>query len=218
MVFRDAAHFHQIEEEAIADYTDENGEAPAPIFFCDPAAFGQYNHKRNINLVDKYWTNLAKFGWEKQFTADRTQIPFLEAWGYLKDPKHFPIMGPLAGYLLTADFSYCGAVKEPTIDDIAYVIWYMNKGAAAALEELRLIPRRKVSAKGTISKANHQDVLKAVRALYERLKVLLPQDLQTRVGFGPIVLEHSLCKFSRSIKKDWFRLNPMHQRKVQRKQ
>ncbi|KAJ7741798.1 hypothetical protein DFH07DRAFT_688069, partial [Mycena maculata] len=83
------------------------------------------------------------------------------------------------------DLSYAGAVEAPTVDDIAFIIWDLNKGAVAGLEELNLIPLHK------------QAVKHAVRALYKRLQQALPEEMKTAVGFDPIVLEHSLCKFSR---------------------
>lgn len=51
----------------------------------------------------------------------------------------FPHLGPLAMYLLTADLVYAKVVKTLSIEDISWVIQHLNKGAAAALEDLGLI-------------------------------------------------------------------------------
>lgn len=207
MVYEDAAEFHDCNERASEEYWEENDRAPEPSFFCKSDAFGPPNWRRNISLVDTYYTQIRQFGWAQQFES-RDQIPFLECWEFVREPEHFPVLGPLAGYLLTADMSYTGAVIPPTIDDIATVIWDMNKGAAKALEILQLIPARKVSVAGTVSKADKHTVRKAVRSLYKRLETMLPAQLRRSVGFDPIVLEHALCKFSRCIAKKWFFLHP----------
>ncbi|KAJ7645076.1 hypothetical protein DFH06DRAFT_1476947 [Mycena polygramma] len=205
MVYQDADAFHKAEEAAIKKYFQAHGHAPDEKYFCDSAAFGPHNKRRKLHLVDTYSDSVASWGWSKQFEK-RDKIPFLECWDNFRNPARFPIIGPLAGYLLTADFVYSGAVVAPTVDEMAHVIWFMNKGAASGLEHLRLIPKRAVSAAKYVSRADKEKVRKAVHRLYKRLQTVLSEATRTRIGFDLIVLEHSLCKFGRCIAKRWFLL------------
>lgn len=209
--FHDIQDFRDAKQLATDEHIAETGKTPPKIFFCDDAAFGPSNFRRTIEVVEKYAQSLARFSWAEKF-QDRVQVPFLECWDWLrgdtnvKDEKRFPVLGPLASYLLTADLSYTGAVVAPTVDEIATVIWDLNKGAVAGLEELNLIPLRTESEGGTKARADKDNVRRAVKVLFKRLERLLPEEMKTAVGFDVIVLEHSLCKFSRSLIKNWFQI------------
>ncbi|KAJ7776599.1 hypothetical protein DFH07DRAFT_766793 [Mycena maculata] len=205
--FEDIEEFNAVKKQATEIYMEENLCNPPANFFCDSAAFGPPNHQRKIELADIYAKNLTSSSWEAKF-KNRAQVPFMECWSWLKDGKQFPVLGPLAGYLLTADLSYTGAVTPPTLDEMITIVWELNKGAVAGLEELHLIPLRTESEGGHKAKADKVAVGRALRLLYRRLQRELSKEMKQSVAFDVIVLEHALCKFSRCLVKNWFRMVP----------
>ncbi|KAJ7144541.1 hypothetical protein C8R44DRAFT_865450 [Mycena epipterygia] len=213
MFFHDADEFNDVKSTATDNYRADHGCEPPEDFFCDSGAFGASNFRRTANLVEIYAGQLQKFSWKEKLGGQK-QMPFLECWDWLRGDtdvqteKRFPVLGPLAGYLLTADLSYVGVVIPPTLDDIATVIWDMNKGAVAGLEALHLITVRPKSAGGTRKRADKGEVKNAVKLLFKLLQQRLPKEMQRAVRFDLIVLEHSLCKFSRCLAKNWFQLKP----------
>ncbi|KAJ7479009.1 hypothetical protein FB451DRAFT_1172132 [Mycena latifolia] len=208
---RDLEEWKEVVETAKEQHNADWGTDPPKPFFCNNAAFGPSNFRRTIELVPIYFANLARFGWAEKF-RDREQVPFLECWNWLRGSidqgQRFPVLGPLASYLLTADLSYTGAVGKPTLEDIAEVVWDMNKGAASALEILQLISPRARTPAGAKQRADKGEVKAVLAALFKRLQQCLPKAMQDDVGFDVIVLEHALCKFSRALAKNWFALIP----------
>ncbi|KAJ6625317.1 hypothetical protein B0H10DRAFT_1942580 [Mycena sp. CBHHK59/15] len=48
------AHFHQVKDQATANYLKANRENPPKSYFCDSAAYGPLNHRRVVELADEY--------------------------------------------------------------------------------------------------------------------------------------------------------------------
>jgi len=170
-------------------------------YFCDKGAYGQSNPMRDIELAKAYWKTLADGKW-KGFVKDRI-VPFLECYHFFmagKTPPDFPQLGPLASYLLTADFSYCEpkVVESPTQGEMAVVIQLLNKGAIAGLENLGFITPRVVNGKRT-GKADLDECEVAIGRVYNLLKDIIPAEHHQAVNLDLIMTEHTLCKFSRVV-------------------
>ncbi|KAJ6624023.1 hypothetical protein B0H10DRAFT_1724327, partial [Mycena sp. CBHHK59/15] len=198
--FNDIAHFHQVKDQATANYLEANGENPPKSYFCDSAAYGPSNHRRVVELADEYANVLRNDSWEAKLQG-REKLPFQECfeWLYGCTPTK-AVLGPLASYLLTADLVYSGSVESPTVDDMAFIIWTLNKGGARGLELLHLISPGKKLKKGW-ARPKKKECVAAVRGLYKRILQWMPKGMHNSVGFNLIVLEHCLCKFSRAVKK-----------------
>lgn len=87
-----------------------------------------------------------------------------------------------------ADYVYAGLVKPPSLDDMAYFIHEMGKGAISGLKQLRLLPS---------GSTMQEDCKIALREAEKFMREDLDPDLQARIPFDYIFLEHTLCKFSR---------------------
>ena len=103
----------------------------------------------------------------------------------------FPLIGPLAGYLLAADMSYAGVVTVPTIQEVGIVIWKNGLGSRGGLITLNQIPGKD---------AGKEMVVDATMRLYDLLSDVLPQDIRASIGFDAIMLEHALCKYGRCMR------------------
>ena len=176
-------------------------------YFCDSGAYGTINPQRKVELADAYWKTLVKGTWTG-FVKDRI-VPFMECYHFFiagHAPPHFPQLGPLAAYLLTADFSYCRPkiVESPTLSEMAFLIRSFNKGAMAGLEHLGFItPRvRSKGGKGTnVGKADLKECETAFGRVYDLLKKTIPEEHQEKINLDLIMTEHTLCKFSRALGK-----------------
>ena len=172
-------------------------------YFCDKAAYGTFNPVRTVKLAEDYWKTLAAGKWPK-FVGDRI-VPFTECFNFFtagKSPPDFPQLGPLASYLLAADFSYCRpkVVDSPTLSEMAILIHSFNKGAVSGLESAGFIPPRAVKKlrKGDLKvKGDLKDIERGFGEVYELLRKIIPAEHQEDINLDLIMTEHTLCKFSR---------------------
>nr|GAT47143.1 predicted protein [Mycena chlorophos] len=187
-------------------YETENDQPAPSNLCCNTNAYGSSNHGRTIHLAQDYANSLHRPDLPRDLLAGGNSIDFLEFWTYLRsskpeDGKWFPGLGPLASYLLAADYTYTSPrlVTVPTFKQMGYAVTSLNKGAASALETLRLIPRRELTAKGAPRKPNENDVQWGLKVVYDALQRHLSPEVQRAIGFDLIMVEHSLCKYSRAI-------------------
>jgi len=192
MVFTSGHNF-----DAICSATGKTEE-----YFCDKGAYGVPNPFRTAALGQDYWKSLQGNIWE-DFIAGRI-ISFIECWRFFlsgRNPPLFPQLGLLASYLLTADLYYAGVVAKPAVDDMVTIIQEMNKGAVAALERLRLIAPR-VQMKKSKRKVNREECRKAFEFMAEYVGNIIPQHLHDVLCVDLVMVEHTLCKFSRASAKN----------------
>ena len=167
-------------------------------YFCDKGAYRTVNPKCKVELAKDYWKTLAAGKWTA-FVRDRI-VPFMECYKFFTlVVGDFPQLGPLAGYLLTADFSYCHpkVVDAPKLSEMAILSRSFNKGAVSALEILGFITPRACS--GTkAQKGDLKEIETAFGKVYELLKKIIPAEHQGAADLDLIMTEHMLCKFSRA--------------------
>ncbi|KDR65409.1 hypothetical protein GALMADRAFT_148722 [Galerina marginata CBS 339.88] len=123
-------------------------------FFCDPSAYGQYNHKKTTSLADIYWEQLQIFEWPG--ISNHGMVPFMVCFRFFKPstgPARFPELGNLAAYLLTADYVYAGIVCPPSKEEMGHIIQLINLGAVRGLELIGYIPTRRTTGRGARGKA-----------------------------------------------------------------
>jgi hypothetical protein len=101
-----------------------------------------------------------------------------------------PFLGPLTAHLFVADYVGCGLVEPPDAATMARVICRIKAGAVAGLHALDYFHNREVL-----------DYIKeeAFIKLYEYLDKELKEDEKRLLDWGPICLEHALCKFYRFV-------------------
>ncbi|KAJ6452986.1 hypothetical protein C8R45DRAFT_1112769 [Mycena sanguinolenta] len=219
--FDDIDHFHEVKNIAAASYTAKHGKPPPRTYFCLSNAYGPPNYRRTVERADDYAAALKNDSWAAKFQGN-SKIRFQDCFDWLngvlpnnqkaegkgkgkeKKKKRFPVLGPLASYLLTADLVYAEAVEGPTADEMGSIVQLLNKGAVSGLEILRLIPPRPKLQKG-YAKAKKEDCRRAFKQIFEKVEPEIPEDKQSQ--FNYMVLEHGLCKFSRSCGRKWFELH-----------
>jgi hypothetical protein len=170
-------------------------------YFCDAGAYGTTNPQRKVELAETYWKTLANGKWT-EFVRDRI-VPFTECYDFFTaghSPPDFPQLGPLAGYLLAADFSYCHpkVVEVPTLLEMASLIRNFNKGAIAGLENLGFITPRARTGKN-VGKADLKETEMAFGRVYDLLMKIIPAKDQGTINLDLIMTEHTLCKFNRAL-------------------
>ncbi|RDB14953.1 hypothetical protein Hypma_016200 [Hypsizygus marmoreus] len=89
------------------------------------------------------------------------------------------------------DYVYAGVVAEPTISELAVIVQNINRGA-----------RERKEGK-IIQKANTEDVGMGLEFVYELMKEILSPQEQADIGLDMIVVEHTLCKFSRALNRKY---------------
>ncbi|KAJ7247567.1 hypothetical protein C8J57DRAFT_1522964 [Mycena rebaudengoi] len=117
--------------------------------------------------------------------------PYLEVYEVVTGKVHkFPLCGDLGGHLLTADYVDGGVVEPPDVITMARIACKIDAGAVAGLAGLDYF-----------SEAKPLDYQKqnAFISLYQYLDQELADDEKLRLNWGPICLEHSLCKYVRFV-------------------
>ena len=163
-------------------------------YFCDVTAYGSCNPQRCIENARTYWDSLRDGKWEA-FVGTR-KIGFKASYDFflcVKGPNLFPQLGPLTAYLLTADLSYSGVVEPPTLEEISDMVRDLNKGAANALRKMRLIPM-----KDSNDEANKAAYRQAFMSMHATVLSIIPSKEHGALFVDYILIEHMLCKFSRS--------------------
>lgn len=181
----------------------ELGLSDHRTYFCDKLAYGHINGGRKVELADQYWIDSDSAEWTSMLDAGI--IPFMDCYHFFTGPSthRFLHIGPLAGYLITADYVYAGLVEKPSIEEMGEIIWKLNKGGAKGLSKLGIyLPA--AAAKG-VRRGGKEDCIKAFECVYSYLSTHLSQEKQKRMGFDVIMVEHLLCKYHRAVSKGLFK-------------
>lgn len=201
----------QMQEKVV----NEGHTQPPASFFCDTRAYGPPNPARKVSLAagfERAVQNHSLAGFIARIQASRRCKPsFSECYSFLANSERFHQLGPLGGYLLTADYAYTGLIQPPTMDELAKIIRDLNKGAVNGLEMLGLIPMREhgepyvrikkgkpVKVTPKPKKAALKDVAEGFKKLYGIVEHYFPSAVQTAIFWDGIMLENSLCKYSRA--------------------
>lgn len=154
-------------------------------YCCNTRAYGVTNSRSTANAA-AYWA-----GSDAIVERIREGTGFLELVKFIADKKvrkksAYPGFGKLSSYLLVVDLVYAKVVTEPTIEEIADTVVWLDKGAAAQLRQLG-VPRDRV----------REEFIEMYRFL---MSEGLTQDERERMGFNVFVQEHGLCKRGRFYK------------------
>jgi hypothetical protein len=216
--YRDHTDFAVVMTDSARLYSRSNNDTAPSSFFCNTTAYGPHNSGRTVGLADLYGPLMPTENIGSQLALARrggeTSIPFLTFWkwlkGSVKKPKRvrFSNLGPLGSYLLAADYTYTNPrlVAPPTLEDLGTAICMMNKGAVAGLEILGLIPKRLRNTNGDPLSSTPEACIRGLGIVHSVLCSHWTSDVQSEVWFDLIMIEHSLCKFSRAIRLRKFKL------------
>ncbi|KAF9521433.1 hypothetical protein CPB83DRAFT_900732 [Crepidotus variabilis] len=151
-------------------------------YFCNVSAFGRGN-SRSASHVDAYW-KIAQNKELNSWLFSESPHDFLSVFNLLSKAK-IPAFGLLTTAQLVVDYAECGKVTYPSAQDMAHIIWRLKMGGLTGLATLGY----------TVE--TPEDVVKALETLVLKLGATIPRNIQKKIGFGVIFVEHLLCKFGR---------------------
>lgn len=163
-------------------------------YYVNICAYGYNNIKRTIDNIPTYWAERDRW---TVFLETKPGIEevyrFLLKTHARKDgvKKVYPNIGPLTALLICGDLIEAGVLQMPNVDIWARLIFQVNKGAIAGLQQLALLDNT----------CTEPDVVQVFQALHDFIMRNLSEEEQLMMGYNMIMLEHALCKFSRITKK-----------------
>lgn len=170
--------------ESFAAFARQHSEEPA--YVCNLRAYGQQNRGRTPDSAPGLWT--ASDEWVN-FIDSKGLIPLEEMYSFLLNLRA-PQVGPLAAFLLAADYVYAEIVAEPSPKEMGSLIHKLGKGAVSGLQCLGLLPKGK-------QEFVERDVADAFVQAHDYVAKELSDEEKDRMGFDTVMLEHTLCKFKR---------------------
>jgi hypothetical protein len=207
MIF-DLLDFRRRESSSI----ESIGAAETEKYFCNPKAYGPYNCFRTTASADQYWESSGRPELSDWLKRD-IKPSYLDQWRffkgtYLKDAKGnyekdsknkkikaFPQIGNLVAHVLTGDYASAGKVELPSVQDMGEVITEINAGGLKGLIAIGYL--------AGIKKPSQEQITVAFEHLYQYLEANLSERQKNLMGFGVLLVEHALCKFTRARKYKW---------------
>lgn len=171
-------------------------------YFCDMSAYGHLNAGRKVELAEQYWADSESAEWTSMLAAD--SISFMDCYRFFtgSGTPRFLHIGPLAGYLITADYVYAGLVEKPSVEEMGEIIWKLNKGGVKGLSKLGVyVP---AEAEQGVRREGKEECKQAFECIYSYLSIHLSKEKQLRMGFDVIMVEHLLCKYHRAVSQKLF--------------
>jgi hypothetical protein len=183
----------------------------ADKYFCNGNAYGPNNFWRSLDRLEDYWNNRHRWTifLEQNPTPTITllfnflleEIPNSNRGKEREDKPGeidkrskvgiFKGIGDLTALLICGDCIYAGLIHMPTKEEMGFLVARMRKGATTGLANLRLIPDKHSS---------EVDIRNAFVGLYDYLDVELTTEEKEAIGFDVLMLEHSLCKYTRLVR------------------
>ncbi|KAF8511040.1 hypothetical protein JB92DRAFT_2831348 [Gautieria morchelliformis] len=106
-------------------------------YICNKNAYGKTTSQCSPRHADSYWRTSAS--WPGFLAKYQDKVPFMALYNWLQ-AQDLPQMGMLQLYLLTGDYTYTGVAQSPTIQEMASIIYHLNKGALKGLQLLGHVP------------------------------------------------------------------------------
>jgi len=163
------------EYKSICDAIEED-----ETYFCSKSAYGSPTCRERSNALP-YWNATFEPEFEA-FIAARKPAPFMQTYNMFLTLKGF---GPLTAYQTSADYVTAGKVCEPTKEEMGCIVWRIKAGALTGLD---LLGFRCWDEASTVS---------AFIAVYGEMERRIPPERKIQMDFGPIFVEHALCKHDR---------------------
>ncbi|KAF6764197.1 hypothetical protein DFP72DRAFT_799814 [Ephemerocybe angulata] len=169
-------------------------------FFCNKAAYGQPSG-RALKYHTTYWETVENLNWNAFATSEpsfRQVLEYFRPARQLGSTKQlFPQLGDLGRLTLAGDLVYAGICEMPTTKEMAEAIVELNSGATAGLKALQYMTDQWPSTR----EEKVEVVAAALTSLLDLLHDSLGEEAFAEMGLDLISLEHSLCKFSRALRK-----------------
>jgi hypothetical protein len=197
LVYRGITHntrFLQDNKTLFRDLDDWNSTLEEPrnvmamiqhgkTYFCRSDAYGQAAKARSIENAEGYWKLVSEDPTFSDWLTSPQPVSILDLFSKIKKACYG--FGPLTTLQLINDYVECGLVQEPTIEEMATLICKLKMGGSRGLQALGY------------DVGSPTRVLDALRSLRSDLMNALTAEERLAMGFGVIMIEHSLCKLGR---------------------
>ncbi|KAF8229196.1 hypothetical protein L208DRAFT_1287814 [Tricholoma matsutake] len=201
-------------------YKDGEGSTKEDKYFVISNAYGPANYHQTLELIEKYWS--LQYEWTdfsaNKFNGMMSLFCFLssqpikpevidnfadynpkEEKKKLKQqndgknpPLNFPNIGELTALLICGDLANVGVVEKPTVQQMARLMFDVDKGAILGLQRLGIVKSLNPSV---------QEVEIRLSFLHNYLETNLTAEEKELIGYDIDMLEHGLCKYTRLVKK-----------------
>ena len=152
----------------------------------------------NFNGIMSLFYFLSSQFSEPEFIANFENYKPKEVKKRLKQQNHgkspspnFPNIGKLVALLICGDLANAGVVEQPTVKQMARLMFDVDKGAILGLQCLGIISSKDPSL---------QQVEIGLSFLHNYLETNLTAEEKELIGYGIDMLEHGLCKYTRLVK------------------
>ncbi|KAL0569462.1 hypothetical protein V5O48_012502 [Marasmius crinis-equi] len=164
--------------------------------FCDNLGLDT-SRKRKGGIrgrIEEFFTEVVQSQW-RNFLGDRWENPGASSdLPTFKQALELGVQTKVDGFgaksltnlQLANTLALLGICQQPTVDDIAEAAFHLNKGACRALYLL-----------GYHGDHSLPQVRMAFRAIYKWMEISLSDEDKEELRFGPMFLEHLLCKLKR---------------------
>jgi hypothetical protein len=203
-------------------YKDGEGSNKEDKYFVISNTYGPANHRRTLELIEKYWVvrhkwtdfsankfngimflfyflslqpieqevidNFTDYDPKKEKKRLKQQI---DASGK-NTPPNFQNIGVLTALLICGDLANVGVVEKPTVQQMARLMFDVNKGAILGLQRIGIVK---------LPNPSLQEVEIGLSFLHNSLETNLTGEEKELIGYDIVILEHGLCKYTRLVKK-----------------
>jgi hypothetical protein len=159
-------------------------------YFCVTTAYGSPAKGRQVENVAKYWAAVQ----DREYTSWLTAADKIDPHKLYSILLRLPAFGSLTAFQLTMDYAECGMTKKLTPESMAKFLCMVDKGG---MEGLRILGYQ-------VDRKNPASVSQALHTLQKALVEQIPDSKRVRMGFGPVFMEHTLCKVKRLSIKEFF--------------
>lgn len=180
-------------------------------YFVFGNAYGPNNPWRSLDRLSEYWESRGRWTSFWQIYPQANAIQLYEFLVQTKKNPNFGLsarnktaatdkrsmvsvfqgIGPLTALLICGDCALAGLIPMPSPSEMGELVGIVDKGALTGLDRLRL------TNKGSSSR---EDIIKAFVNLHAYLEQELTADEKNAMHYDVIMLEHSLCKYTRLIR------------------
>jgi hypothetical protein len=160
-------------------------------YFCRSNAYGVPSRHRKIDNVDGYWKLVSEDANFTGWLTSNTKISAPDLYAKIKQAAFG--FGPLTTLQIVMDYVECGMTQPLTPEQMGWFIWEVRLGGLKGLLTLGY----KIKSKDQVGTA--------LASLSSALEKVLSETERRDMGFGLILIEHSMCKLGRLTKAftDW---------------
>lgn len=165
---------------------EAKNKSKGKAYFVCANAYGSAQSNRNTSNLKQYWEKSLEW-YDHQ--RDNPDLDPLKLHTFFRTTFHN--VGDLTAMLMVGDLAEAKFIAEPKVQTMGMLVAQAKKGAKKTLVYLRLVD--------VTNSSSDEDVVQAFVELDEYCKQALGPGKVDNMKYGPVMLEHALCKHGRLI-------------------